>query len=397
MDLDEIGIGDALGTDYFHLREQMTAQQADYLARTREFVRTEVHPVIIDYWEKAEFPWPLIEKLGPVGIIGDGIVGYGCPDMDPMSAGLIAMEMTRGDGSMGTFLVVHGGLAMKSIFMLGSEEQKQKWLPPMARLEKIGAFALTEPDHGSDSVALETSARRDGDSYVINGAKKWIGNGTIADVVVVWARDVEDGQVKGFLVEKGTPGYNARKIEHKVPLRAVWQAEIALDDMRVPAENKLPGANTFKDTAKILVGTRLSCAWGALGSAVGGFDAALSYAKGRKQFGKPLAGHQIIQQRLVKMLADVTAMQLYCLQMTRLAEQNRLGDTLAGLGKFHNTTRARAVLAEARDLLGGNGILLDYQVIKHMVDLEAIHTFEGTETIQALIVGRDITGISAFA
>jgi len=286
---------------------------------------------------------------------------------------------------------------MKSIFMLGSEEQKQKWLPPMARLEKIGAFALTEPDHGSDSVALETSARRDGDSYVINGAKKWIGNGTIADVVVVWARDVEDGQVKGFLVEKGTPGYNANKIEHKVPLRAVWQAEISLDEMRVPAENKLPGANTFKDTAKILVGTRLSCAWGALGSAVGGFDAALSYAKGRKQFGKPLAGHQIIQQRLVKMLADVTAMQLYCLQMTRLAEQNRLGDTLAGLGKFHNTTRARSVLAEARDLLGGNGILLDYQVIKHMFDLEAIHTMAGTETIQALIVGRDITGISAFA
>jgi len=180
MDLDEIGIGDALGTDYFHLREQMTAQQADYLARTREFVRTEVRPTIIDYWEKAEFPWPLIEKLGPVGIIGDGIAGYGCPDMDPMSAGLIAMEMTRGDGSMGTFLVVHGGLAMKSIFMLGSEEQKRKWLPPMARLEKIGAFALTEPDHGSDSVALETSARCDGDSYVINGAKKWIGNGTIA-------------------------------------------------------------------------------------------------------------------------------------------------------------------------------------------------------------------------
>ena len=269
-----------------------------------------------------------------------------------MSAGLIAMEMTRGDGSMGTFLVVHGGLAMKSIFMLGSEEQKRKWLPPMARLKKIGAFALTEPDHGSDSVALETSARRDGDSYVINGAKKWIGNGTIADVVVVWARDVEDGQVKGFLVEKGTPGYNAKKIEHKVPLRAVWQAEIALDEMMVPVENKLPGANTFKDTAKILVGTRLSCAWGALGSAVGGFDAALSYAKSRKQFGKPLAGHQIIQQRLVKMLADVTAMQLYCLQMTRLAEQGRLGDTLAGLGKFHNTTRARAVLAEGTRPVG---------------------------------------------
>jgi glutaryl-CoA dehydrogenase len=213
-------------------------------------------------------------------------------------------------------------------------------------------------------------------------------------VVVVWAGDVEDGQVKGFLVEKGTPGYNARKIEHKVPLRAVWQAQIELAGCRVPAENKLPGANTIKDAARILVATRLSCAWGALGAAAGAFDAALSYAKKREQFGKPLAGFQIVQQRLVRMLSDLTAMQLYCLQMTRLAEQGQLGDTLAGLGKLHNTTKARAILAEARDLLGGNGILLDFHVVRHMVDLEAIHTFEGTETIQTLIVGR---GISAFA
>jgi glutaryl-CoA dehydrogenase len=393
----EVGIGDALGTDYFRLKEQATPQQLDYLARTREFVQTEVQPVINDYWERAEFPWPLIQKLAEVGIVGDGIKGYGCPDMDPMSVGLITMEMARGDGSMVTFLVVHGGLAMKSIYVHGSEEQKQKWLPPMARLEKIGAFALTEPDHGSDSVALETSVRRDGDSYVINGEKKWIGNGTIADVIVVWARDTEDGQVKGFLVEKGTPGYNARKIERKVALRAVWQAQIALEDCRVPAENKLPGANTFKDAAKILVDTRLSCAWGALGHAVGAFDVALSYAKRRKQFGKSLGEFQIVQLRLVRMLSELTAMQLYCLQMTRLAEQGALSDTLAGLGKLHNTTKSRAILAEARDLLGGNGILLDFHVMRHMVDLEAIHTFEGTETIQALIVGRDITGVGAFA
>jgi glutaryl-CoA dehydrogenase len=393
----EIGIGDALGTDYFHLKDQATPQQLDYLARTREFVQTEVRPSINDYWERAEFPWPLIEKMAKVGIIGDGIKGYGCPDMDPMSAGLIAMEMARGDGSMATFLVVQGGLAMKSIYVHGSEEQKQRWLPPMARLEKIGAFALTEPDHGSDSVALETSARRDGDSYVINGEKKWIGNGTIADVIVVWARDTEDGQIKGFLVEKGTPGFNARNIEHKVSMRAVWQAQIELKDVRVPADNRLPRTNSFKDAARILVDTRLGCAWGALGQAVAGFDVALTYAKRRKQFGKPLASFQIVQQRLVRMLADLTAMQMYCLQMTRLAEQGRLGDTLAGLGKLHNTTKSRAILAEARDLLGGNGILLDFHVVRQMVDLEAIHTFEGTETIQTLIVGRDITGISAFA
>ncbi len=396
MDL-EVGIGDALGTDYFFLKEQLNGQQLDHLTRTREFVTNDVLPVINGYWERAELPWPLIEKAGSLGIIADSFEGYGCPKLDPMSAGLVNMELNRGDGSLATLLAVQAGLAMKSIYLLGSEEQKERWLPGMAKLAKLGAFALTEPNHGSDSVALETSARRDGDSYVIDGAKRWIGNGTIADVIVVWARDTEDGQVKGYLVEKGTPGYNARPIERKLALRAIWQAEIQLDGVRVPAENRLPGARSFKDAAKVLVGTRLTCCWGALGHAVAGFDAALSYAKRRKQFGKPLAGFQIVQQRLVKMLSEITAMQLYCLQMTRLAEQGRLGDTLAGLGKFHNTTKARQVLSEARDLLGGNGILLDFHVMRHMVDLEAIHTYEGTETIQALIVGRDITGIGAFA
>jgi glutaryl-CoA dehydrogenase len=392
-----VGIGDALGTDYFHLRERLTPQQLDYLDRTREFVDRDVLPVINGYWERAEFPWPLIKQLGELGIVGDGIEGYGCPPMDPFSAGLIHMELSRGDGSVATFVGVQAGLAMKSIAMLGSEEQKQTWLPGMARLEKIGAFALTEPDHGSDSIALETSARRDGDSYVISGSKKWIGNGTIADVVVVWARDVEDRQVKGFLVEKGAPGYHARKIEGKGSLRSVWQAEINLDEVRVPEENRLPGARSFKDTARVLVSTRSACAFAALGHAVAGFDAALSYTKRRVQFGKPLVSFQIVQDRLVKMLAEVTAMQLYCMQIAWLAEQGKLADTLAGLAKMHNTSKARTVLAEARDLLGGNGILLDLHVIRHMADIEAIHTYEGTETMQTLIVGRDITGVGAFA
>jgi glutaryl-CoA dehydrogenase len=335
--------------------------------------------------------------MGGLGIVGDGIEGYGCPPMDPMSAGLINMELHRGDGSMGTFLAVQAGLAMQSIAKCGSEEQKQRWLPPMARLEKIGAFALTEPDHGSDSVALETTARPDGESYVINGAKKWIGNGSIADVVVVWARDTSDNAVKGFLVEKGTPGYNARIMEGKASLRAVWQAEISLDGVRVPAENRLPGANSFKDCARVLTGTRGACAWMALGHAVSGFDAALTYAKRRQQFGKSLASFQIIQQRLVRMLAEVTAMQLYCVQIAKLDAVGKLAPTLAGLAKMHNTSKARQVLADARDLLGGNGILLDFHVIRHMVDIESIHTFEGTETVQTLLVGRDITGIAAFS
>jgi glutaryl-CoA dehydrogenase len=391
------GIGAALSTDYFLLREEFSPQQLDYLLRTRAFVDEHVLPVINDYWEKAEFPWPLVEKLGESGLVGDGIEGYGCPPMDALSAGLIHMELNRGDGSIGTFLGVQAGLAMRSIAMLGSEEQKQRWLPRMARLEAIGAFALTEPDHGSDSIALETTARRDGDSYVIDGRKKWIGNGTIADVVVVWARDTEDGQVKGFLVEKGTPGYEARRIEGKGSLRAVWQAEIDLRGVRVPAENRLPGANSFKNTGEVLVTTRGVCAWAALGHATAGYDAALTYAKRRKQFGKPLVSFQLIQDRLVGMLAQVTAMQLYCRRLADLALAGRMEPTLAGLAKAHNTSTARAVLAEARDLLGGNGILLDFHVIRHMADIESIHTYEGTETIQRLIVGRDITGVSAFA
>jgi glutaryl-CoA dehydrogenase len=391
------GIGKALSTDYFQLREELSPEQMDHLMRTRAFVEDEVLPVINGYWERAEFPRELTEKLGAAGLVGDGIEGYGCPPMDHLSAGLIHMELNRGDGSLGTFLGVQAGLAMKSIAMLGSEEQKQRWLPPMARCEALGAFALTEPDHGSDSIALETSARRDGDSYVLNGSKKWIGNGTVADVVVVWARDTDDRQVKGFLVEKGAPGYRARRIEGKGSLRAVWQAEIELEDLRVPAENHLPGSRSFKDTGAVLATTRGSCAWMALGHAVAGYEAALTYAGRRKQFGKPLVEFQLIQERLVGMLAKVTAMQLYCRRLADLGMAGRVEPTLAGLAKAHNTSTARAVLAEARDLLGGNGILLDFHVIRHMADIESIHTFEGTETIQTLIVGRDITGASAFA
>jgi glutaryl-CoA dehydrogenase len=392
----QVGIGDALSTDYFLLRDQLTADQLSYLTRTRQFVDDAVLPSINEYWDTAQFPWPIIEKLGATGLVGDGIEGYGCPEMDPLSAGLVTMELARGDGSIGTFVGVQAGLAMRSIAFCGSEEQKQRWLPGMARLEKIGAFALTEPDHGSDSVALETTARRDGDTWVLDGAKKWIGNASIADVVVVWARDTGDGDVKGFLVEKGAPGYDARVIERKASLRAVWQAEIALDGVRVAEADRLPGATSFKDTGRVLASTRSSCAWMALGHAIAGFEAALIYAQRRRQFGRTLAHSQIIQQRLVRMLADVTAMQLYCLQIARLAETGKLSDTLAGLAKLHNTSKARAVLAEARDLLGGNGILLDFHVMRHMADIESVHTFEGTETMQTLIVGRDITGVSAF-
>ena len=389
-------IGKALGTDYFLLRAELTEDERDYLERTRRFVEEEVMPQINPYWERAEVPLDLCRRLGELGLVGDGLDGYGCPPMSTVAAGLIAMELNRGDGSMGTFLGVQAGLAMRSIHMHGSEEQKQRWLPAMARCENLGAFALTEPRHGSDSVSLETEARRDGDEYVINGAKRWIGNGTLADVVGLWARDAEDMQVKGFLVEKGTPGYDARAIQGKGSLRALWQADIDLTDMRVPAENKLPGANSFMDAAKVLKATRASCAWSALGHAVAGYDAALNYAVQRTQFGKPLARFQIVQEKLVRMLCEITTMQLYCARIGRLDESDAMSDTIAALGKLNNTVKAREVLAEARNLLGGNGILLDNHVIRHMADIEAIYTFEGTETIQTLLVGRDITGLSAF-
>jgi glutaryl-CoA dehydrogenase len=389
-------LGRSLGTDYFGLRDELTDAERDYLQRTRAFVDDEVLPVINGYWERAEFPWKLVEKMSELGIVGDGIDGYGCPPMSPVAAGLINMELNRGDGSLGTFYAVQAGLAMRSIWMLGSEEQKQRWLPGMARLDKLGAFALTEPNHGSDAVALETTAAREGDAYVLNGEKRWIGNGTIADVVVLWARDAADGRVKGFLVEKGAPGYQATVIEGKGSVRAVWQAHIRLNGVRVPAHDLLPGARSFKDAGRVLASTRIAVAWAALGHAVAAYEAALSYTKRRAQFGKPLVSFQLVQDQLVKMLAEVTAMQLYCLRVGRLQEAGKLTDTIAALAKMNNTVKARQVIAEARDLLGGNGILLDHHVMRHLTDIEAIYTYEGAEHVQSLIVGRDITGVSAF-
>ena len=389
-------LGEALATDYFLVREQFADEQWERFLATRRFVDQEVLPVINRYWEAAELPWPLMRRLPELGIVGEDIQGYGCPGMSPLARGLVHMELHRGDGSLGTFLGVQGGLAMKTIDMLGSEAQKERWLPAMATLEKIGAFALTEPEHGSDSVALETSARPEGDGWVLDGAKRWIGNASIADVVVVWARSTEDGQVKAFLVEAGTPGFEATTMEGKGASRAIWQAQIRLDGVRVPEESRLTGARTFKDAGRVLLTTRSTCAWGALGHAVAAYDIALTYSKQRKQFGKPLCSFQIVQDRLVKMLAEVTGMQLYCMQIARLEESGRLSDTIAGLAKLNNTRKARQVIAEARDLLGGNGVLLESHVIRHMGDIEMLHTYEGTETVQTLIVGRDITGVSAF-
>ena len=386
----------ARGTDFLRIAGEFGAEEQEFLDRTRAFVDDEVLPVINDFWERAEFPFDLVRRMGELGLISDGIDYPGVPAMSLASAGLVAMELSRGDGSLATFSGVQAGLAMRSIDRFGSEAQKERWLPPLARVEALGAFALTEPDHGSDSLLLETTAVQEGDEIVLNGKKRWIGNGSIADVTVVWARG-EDGQVGGYLVEKDTPGYQAEVITGKASVRAVWQADITMTDVRIPAENKLPGAHSFKDTGKVLAGTRSQCAFSALGHAVAAYDAAVTYASERTQFGKRLVEFQLVQSRLVKMLQEIVGMQLYCLRLAELGGRGELHDTIASLAKLNNTSKARLVCLEARDLLGGNGILLENHVIRHLVDVEAIHTYEGTETIQTLLVGRAITGVGAFA
>ncbi|MFF8731648.1 acyl-CoA dehydrogenase family protein [Streptomyces sp. NPDC015171] len=382
-------------SDYYLLGDLLTEEQQTLRHKVRDFMDQEVIPVINPYWERAEFPHELVPKLARLGIAGFQIPGYGCPGMSNVTAGIVILELARGDLSMSTFMGVHSALAMTSIGVLGSEEQKQRFLPPMARMEKIGAFGLTEPAHGTDVVKLETTARRDGDSYVLNGHKRWIGNATFADYVIVWARG-DDGHVGGYVVEKGTPGFEARAITGKTALRCVQNAQISLTDVRVPAENRLEGGRTFRDTEKVLLASRFCVAWESVGAAIAGYETALAYAKQRKQFGMPLAAFQLIQYRLARMLADITDMVCMQYRLSQLLDEGKYSMPRVALAKMHYTERARAILADARDMLGGNGIILDYHVARHLCDIEAIDTYEGTDTVQALIVGRDITGYNAF-
>ncbi len=394
-------VSTSLGTDYYQLDDLFTDEERQVRDKVRAFADREVIPIINDYWEKAEFPFELVPKIAELDVAGSTIQGYGCPGMSHVAAGLVAIELARGDGSFNTFFGVHSGLAMGTIDMLGSEEQKEKWLPPMARMEKIGAWGLTEAKHGSDSVMLETTARRDGDEYVLSGEKRWIGNSTFADIVIIWARDTEDGQVKGFVIEKDADGnhpegYSTELITGKMGKRAVWQPDIKLEDVRIPAENKLEGANSFKDTNKVLTATRSGVAWEAIGHAIAAYEAALQYSKERIQFGKPIASFQLIQNKLSNMLAEITNMQLMCHRLAQLQEQGKMTGPQASLAKMNNAKKAKEVCSNARDIMGGNGLLLEYHVARHLSDMEIVYTYEGTDTIQSLIVGRDVTGISAF-
>ncbi len=386
----------AAASDYYLLDEQLTDDERAIRDRVRAFGERDVLPVINGYWERAEFPFELIPKLADLGVAGTTIDGHGCPGMSRLAAGIVSRELARADGSLNTFFGVHSGLAMGSIAMLGSEEQKARWLAPMARLELIGAFALTEPEHGSDSVSLETEARRDGDSYVLNGAKRWIGNASFADLVIVWARDNE-GDVGAFVVEKDTAGFDASTvITGKIGKRAVWQAEIELADVRVPAANRLANARTFDDATRVLDQTRGGAAWECVGHAMAGVEAAVAYAAERSQFGRPIAGFQLVQAKLATMVAETTAMQLICFRLAQLQDRDEMTGPMASLAKLHNARKAKLVCAEARDIMGGNGLLLEYHVARHLTDLEIVETYEGTDSVQSLILGRDLTGLSAF-
>ena len=384
--------------DFYQLTQTLSDAERDLLRRVREFMETKVAPVITDYWAEDSFPFDILPDFRDLKVAGSGYEGYGCAGGSTLLAGFVALEIARIDCSLATFFGVHSGLAMGSIFLCGSEEQKQKWLPPMARLEKIGSFGLTEPLVGSGaSRGLLTTAKREGDTWVLNGQKKWIGNATWGDVTVIWARDLADDQVKGFIVEnKHTPGFKAEKIEHKMALRVVQNALITMENCRVPEENRLQVDTSFRDTARVLRMTRAFVAWEAVGCAMGAYEHALAYAQQREQFGKPIAKFQLVQDLLVKMLGNITASLCMVVRLSQLQDQGKLKDEHASLAKAFCTVKMRETVGFARELLGANGILLDHQIGRFVADAEAIYSYEGTREMNTLIVGKAITGFGAF-
>jgi glutaryl-CoA dehydrogenase len=389
--------GAVTDADFYLIERSLEPEGRQLLRRIREFMEKSVQPVINHYWTREEFPFELVGGLHQLGVAGQAYTGYGCPGGGCLLDGMIAMELARVDPSIGTYFGVHSGLAMGSIYLCGSEEQKQRWLPAMARMDKIGAFGLTEPDVGSGAAGgLTTTARRDGDEWVLDGQKKWIGNATFADYVIIWARSTEDGQVKGFVVEKGTPGFETSKMHDKIALRVVQNAHITMDGVRVPEVNRLQRADSFRDTAAVLRLTRAGVAWQATGCARGAYEHALAYAGQREQFGRPVGGFQLVQDLLVKMLGNVTASACLCARLSGLQQEGLAEDHHSALAKAFCTVRMRETVGWARELLGGNGILLENHVGRFVADSEAIYSYEGTREINTLIVGRAITGLSAF-
>src|SRR5918999_2782053 len=384
--VDLIDVGSLLSDEEKQVRE-----------RVREFVDREVIPVAADHWDRAQFPFELLSGLGELGLMG-GVLPeeYGCAGWNNVAYGLAIAELARGSGSLATFLHVQSGLAMAAIHNLGSEEQKQRWLPPMAKCEKVGCFGLTEPEAGSDPGSLATTAVEESGGYVLNGEKKWIGNASFADVAVIWAR-TEDERVSCFLVEGDNPGCHAEVLPRKGSQRAAWQTHITLRDCHVPSEARLPEANGLGSTLSVLTHSRYGVGWDGLGQAMDCYETALADAGERTQFGQPIASYQLVQQKLVAMLNEISLSQLLSVHVGRLKDAGRLDAPTVSMFKMNNVAKARTIAATARDVLGGNGVLLDYRVMEHMADIEGVYSYEGTNDVNTLIVGQAITGHRAFA
>ena len=384
-------------SDFFGYENQLSDQEKTALAALRHYLETEVKPVVNGHWAAATFPPEIIK-----GLASHDVYRYGWEETRPFEnsavfRGFVALELARVDASVATLVGVQNGLAMGSIHVCGSAEQRAKWMPLLASGELVGAFGLTEPLSGSDSAqGLRTTATRDGDEWVLNGEKRWIGNATFSDITIIWAKDTLDNQVKGFIVPTSTPGYTATKIENKQSLRIVQNADIVLTDVRVPESLRLAHANSFKDTAKVLRLTRAEVAWAAVGNSIGAYEAALAYTKQRVQFGKPIAGHQLVQDLLVKSIGNITASLGMVIRVSQMLDEGTQRDEHSALAKSFTTSRMRETVAWCREALGGNGIVLEYDVARHFADAEALYSYEGTREMNTLIVGRALTGLAAF-
>ncbi|KAK4744525.1 hypothetical protein SAY87_010837 [Trapa incisa] len=383
-------------SDYYHFDDLLTQEERDIRIKVRKCMEKEVAPIMARYWERAEFPFHVVPKLGTLRISGGTIKGYGCPGMSITGSAIATAEVARVDASCSTFILVHSSLAMLTIALCGSEQQKNRYLPSLAELSTVACWALTEPDYGSDASGLRTIATKVEGGWILEGQKRWIGNSTFADVLIIFARNTSTNQINGFIVKKDAPGLTASKIENKIGLRIVQNGDIIMKKVFVPDDDRLPGVNSFQDTNKVLAVSRVMVSWQPIGIAMGIYDICHRYLMERKQFGAPLAAFQINQQKLVQMLGNVQAMFLVGWRLCKLYEAGKMTPGHASLGKAWITKKARETAALGRELLGGNGILADFLVAKAFCDLEPIYTYEGTYEINSLVTGREVTGYAAF-